>query len=296
MSVDLSQPNLPFKSPDEFILNSEYHNLVSTIKLPRPGNFVEQTISICKAFCGRLLSHEIIKSDLIRGLACVDSGVKLHGSEDQYVAAVECLTGHFVQIGWLNLSEKTKSVSQYRSIVSKFRTVNMRQVEDWFQFLVSHYELQCRPELHKLFKLSSLCLPPLVQIPAALVTPIPELGTDEESFRSCIGAIQLSYSTVPKVSSLYQDPRTISRVFRLLGRGKEILEDRELSTWNFLRGNGAKRSTLCTKFESAYKRSVVAPDNKKLPDDGDITCGSGSTTSNSSPSPRSVLGKATLSL
>ena len=140
-----------------------------------------------------------------------------------------CLTSHLVEIGWLNLREKTKSVNQYRSLVSSIRNFNMGQDEDWFQFLVSHYELQGRSELHKFFKLSSLCLSPLVQIPAPFVIPIPELGNDEEAFRSCVGAIQLSYSTVPNVSSLYQDPRAISRVFRLLGRGKELLDDRKVS-------------------------------------------------------------------
>ena len=141
LSIDLNQQDLPYKTADEFVLNSDFHRLVTTSKLPRPSKFVEQTISFCKSFCSILLSHEIIKSDLIRGLACFDSAVILHGSEGQYLTAVECLTTHFVSLGWVSPSEKTRAISQYRSLVSKFRESNVGQKDDWFHFLVSHYEL-----------------------------------------------------------------------------------------------------------------------------------------------------------
>ena len=296
LSLDLNRTELPFKTADQFVLNEDYHRLVTTSKLPRPGKFVEQTISFCKAFCAILLSHEINKSSLVRGLACFDSAVILHGTEDQYVAAVENLTSHFVSVGWLTSSEKTTTISRYRSFVTKFRACVVPQPEDWFQFLVSHYEMQCRPELYQVFKYTSLCLPPLVKVPVPFVIPIPELGADTDVFRSCVAGVQISFTTVPNVSSLYRDPRSISRVFRLLGRGKDLLHDRKFSVWNFLKGSNARRITLQNSFEASYKKVIVAPPNLCLPDDGDVTCGSDTGTSNSSPSPRSSLGKATISL
>ena len=190
--------------------------------LPRPGKFVEQTISFCKSFCAILLSHEINKSSLVRGLACFDSAVILHGTEDQYVAAAENLTSHFVSVGWLTSSKKTKTISQYRSFVTKFRACEVPQPEDWFQFLVSHYEMQCRPELYQVFKHASLCLPPLVKVPVPSVIPIPELGADADVFRSCVSGVQISFTTVPNVSSLYRDPRSISRVVRFCWAGEKI--------------------------------------------------------------------------
>ena len=209
LTIDLNLPDLPFKTPDEFVLNADFHRLVTTSKLQRPSKFVEQTILFCKSFCSILLSHKIIKSDLIRGLAFFDSVVILHGSEGQNLKAVECLTTHFVGLGWLNPSEKTRAISQYRSLVSKFRASNVGQQDDWFEFLVSHYELQCPPDLHQLLIPSSLCLPPLIQTPPTFQVPIPELGNDDEVFRSCVEGIQISFNTVPNVSSLYQDPRAI---------------------------------------------------------------------------------------
>ena len=118
LTIDLNQPDLPYKTANEFVLNSDFHRLVTTSKLPRPSKFVEQTISFCKLFCSILLSHEIIKSDLIRGLACFDSAVIPHGSEGQYLTAVEILTTHFVSLGWMSPSDKTRAISQNPLLLS----------------------------------------------------------------------------------------------------------------------------------------------------------------------------------
>ena len=104
----MNRTNLPFVTADEIILNEAYHRLVTISKLPRPSKFVDQTISFCESFCGNLLSHEIVKSSLVRGLSCFDSAGTLHGTEEQYTVAVESLTGHFVSVGWITSSEKLK--------------------------------------------------------------------------------------------------------------------------------------------------------------------------------------------
>ena len=95
LAITLYQSDLSFKTPNEFVLNTGYHHLLATSKLPSPSKFVEQTILFCKSFCGILLSHEIIKSYLIRGLSCLASAV-IPGTEGQYVSAVECLRTQFV--------------------------------------------------------------------------------------------------------------------------------------------------------------------------------------------------------
>ena len=272
----MSRTDLPFKPAGEFILNEDYHRLFTTSKLPRPSKVIEQTISFCKSFCGLLLSREIVKSNLIHGLACFDSAVILHGTEDQYITAVESLTSHFKGIGWMSSKEKTKAVSQYRSFVTKLMACGVTLPEDWFQFMDSHYELQSRPELYQLFKYAGLCLPPQVQVPVPFVIPIPELGSDEDIFRSCIGSVQMSFTTIPNVSSLYRDSRSISRVFWLLGRGKDLLLDRKFTVWSFLKGSNPRKTALQASFEAS-----VAPVNLCLPDDGDIIYGSESCTSNS---------------
>ena len=186
LTIDLNWTDLQFKTADEFVLNSDFHRLVLSSKLPRPGKFVEQSIAFYKAFCGILLSHKIVTSGLIRGLSCFDSAVILEATEENYISCVELLTTHFVQKGWISSSEKTTSVSQYRSLVAKFRPSEVTATEDWFHFLSSHYEQHSRNELHQLFRLSSLCLPPLVKMPEPFIIPIPELEGDEEALISSV--------------------------------------------------------------------------------------------------------------
>ena len=97
--IDLSAANLPFKTPAEFVLGADYQARIITSRLPRPSKFVEQTMSFCKAFRGVLLNHEVIKSDLLRGLSSFDHAVLLDGPEENYVSAVESLTSYFVSCG-----------------------------------------------------------------------------------------------------------------------------------------------------------------------------------------------------
>ena len=184
------------------------------------------------------MEHENIKSKLMRGLSAFDPAVMLDGSEADYTVAIESLSSHFVSAGLVSSSDKVKAVSQYRALVTKLRLEPALEYEDWIHFISSHHELQCRPELFLLYKFSCLCLPPLVEMPTEFVVPMPALGLTEETFQSCVRSLQMSYSTIPHVSSLYRDPRSVSRVFRLLGRGSDLLVDKKFSVWNFLRGSG----------------------------------------------------------
>ena len=212
LNLDLTQADLPFKSADDFVLNSDFHRIVTSSKLPRPSKFIDQSIAFYKAFCRILLQHKIVKSDLIRGLTCFDSAMILDGGEDRYVSAIEQLTSHFTSHGSITASDKTKAVSQYRALVVKFRSSQIDLTVDWFTFLSGHDELHCRPELHQVFKYACLCLPPMAKIPVRFEVPIPELGPDEELFQSCVTSLQVSYATVPNVCVCFVilDPLIVS--------------------------------------------------------------------------------------
>ena len=136
----------------------------------------------------------------------------------------------------------------------------------------------------------------MAKIPVRFVVPIPELGPDEEMFHSCVTSIQVSYATVPNVSSLFREPRSISRVFRLQGKGKDPLSDRKFSMWNFLRGSGPRRARLQAKLENSYKGVVARREDVQLAVDSDGPSGSRSSSNASSPATKTLTGKATLSL
>ena len=96
--LNLEQPGLPFKTTSEFVLK-DFHNLVLACELPRPSKFVEHSIGFCKTICKVLLDHEIINSNLARGLSSFDYVVMIEGPEDNHVVSVEKLTSYFVATG-----------------------------------------------------------------------------------------------------------------------------------------------------------------------------------------------------
>ena len=236
-----------------------------------------------------------MKSDLVKGLSCFDSATILDSEEERYIAAVEHLTTYFASKGWLSSADKAKAVSQYRAMVTKFCAGQVDRSGDWFLYLSSHYELQCRTELHQLFKLSCLCLPPKISYPPEFTVPLTELGPDEEVFRSCVAGVQISYNTVPNVTSLNKDPRSIS-LHPLLGRGMELLADRKFSIWNFLRGSALRRGYWFAKFETAYKSVVVSPSVLHPTEDSDVASEPQTSSSSESPTARLNLGKATVAV
>ena len=208
----------------------------------------------------------------------------LDGPERHYIAAIEDLTSYFASSGLITPGDKTKCVSQYRSLVTKFRTASDVPRGDWVLVLGAHYEMQSRPELSSVFRYASLCLPPTVTMPTSFKISIPDLASDQEAFQSIVSSLQISYVTVPNVSSLYQDPRSVCRIFRLLGRGRELLSDKKFSVWAFSRGSVPKRLALREKMETAYKKKTVLH-GEGLPIFLDVSSPSGSAPSSSNSSP-----------
>ena len=294
LHLNLDEAELPFKTASEFILNEDFHKLVMASKLPRPSKFVDQSISFVKAFCRQLLSHSIVKSDLIRGLSAFDPSVVFEGSEEHYTSAIGKLSTHFANTGWITASDKVKISSQYRSFVVKVRTNPNPQYDDWIHFLASHYEMQCRVELFQLFKYSCMCLPPLVEIPPSFIFPIPDLESDAEMFRSCLQSLQVSYLTVPHVSSLYRDVKSIPRVFRLLGRGLELLTDKKFSVWNCLKGSSSKRAALLGKMEVGYRKAVLRIERPPITSTSTTPSVSRRSSVDSTPSPDPPLSRVSL--
>ena len=152
LSLDLDSASLPFKTAANFILNEDFHRLVYSSKLPRPSKFIDQSLCFCKTYCKQLLDHDIVKSDLLRGLSAFDSSVILESPEIVYVAAIDKLSSHFVSIGLFSSGDKVKQMSEYRSFVTKLRLSPLPSYDNWVHYLLNHYEVQCRPHLLQLFQ------------------------------------------------------------------------------------------------------------------------------------------------
>ena len=90
--------------------------------------------------------------------------------------------------------------------------------------------------------------------------------------------VQILY--VSNVSSCYRClNKSVNRVFRFLGREKDLSCDPKFSARNFFKGNNSQTQSLQVKFESSYKSVAVAPKNPK---DAEPASGSRSTSKTSS--------------
>ena len=294
--LELEQPGLPFKTASEFVLNEDFHNLVLANKFPRPSKFVEQSIDFCKTFCKVLLEHEIINSNLARGLFSFDYVMMVEGPEDNYIIAVEKLSSCFVATGWISPSNKVKADSQYRSFVTFLRASAVAYNDEWVQFLSSHYGMHCRPGLMQLFRYSCLCLPPKVGGIVRFEIPTPNLPSDREMFQSCITNLQFSYLTVPNLSRLFRDQKSVVRVFRLLGRGLDLLSDKNFSIWDLPKGSVPRRTALRSKLECSFKRSVLQLENLAVVSDASTPSISRSTRAGSSSPTGPSLGRLAVSI
>ena len=156
--------------------------------------------------------------------------------------------------------------------------------------------MQSRPELLQIFKFACLCLPPVVAEPTRFSVPVPGLVSAFDAFNSVVRSLQLSYVTVPNVSSLYKDPKTICRIFRLLGRGPGLIRDRKFSVGNFLKGTEARRVALYEKMELAYQKSVLRGEGLSLFLDVPTPSVSRSPSTSSSPNSGPQLGRVSLAI
>ena len=296
LQLDLSRNDLPFKTTDEYVLNEDFYKLVPASKLSRPCKFVDQSICFNKTLCKQLSEHENVKSKLVRGLSAFDSAVIIDGPEANYVVAIEKLSSHFVSTGLITSGDKVKIISQYRSFVTKLRSEPAPEYDCWIQFLSAHYELQCRPELLRAYKFACLCLSPQTDMPSEFDVPMPGLESDNETFQSCVRSLQLSYRTVPHVSSLYRNAKTVNRAFRLLGRGADLLSDKKFSICNFSKGSAAKKTSLLGKLETGYRKSVLRFDRPIISSTTTTPSISRTSSANSSPSPDPSLGRISVTL
>ena len=109
-------------------------------------------------------------------------------------------------------------------------------------------------------------------------------------------SLQIAYRTVPHVSSLFRDPKAVSRAFRLLGRGAELLMDRKFQIWNFRKGNNSRRTALLGKLESGYRKSVLRLEKPSVSSTSTTPSVSRCSSVNSTPSPDLTLSRVGVAL
>ena len=142
MQLNMSEVTLPIKTVDEFLQDKDLSDLLYRSKIPTPRKFAEQAISFYRYFVKQLLSCEMATSSFARGLSSFDEAVIRDGEEAQYEDSIQTLAGYFVQQRWISPHVKPVIVSEYCSLVTKFRADKVSSSKEWVSFISCYYELQ----------------------------------------------------------------------------------------------------------------------------------------------------------
>ena len=256
LSIDLSSNSLPLKTAADFLRNRDFANLVAESGIPTPTHFVEQALCFCRNICALLLSHKVCKSKLVRGFSIFDEAIVRHGEEEDYSRECEMLRDFFVESKWISSNVKPLIYSEYHSFVAQFGSNVIEHDGEWVDFLSGYYEMHCRENLFLAFKLCCLSLANHSAIPPHFTVTLPQLASDADEFRSSVRSIQSSLSGIPNVSGLFSNPRTISPVFSLLGKGNALLSDATFSVWDVTASCSSRRRLLLNKLESRYTCTI----------------------------------------
>ena len=157
---------------------------------------------------------------------------------------------------WISNNTKPLVYSEYRSFVAQFRSHNVDYDGEWIDFLSSYYEMHCRDNLFFVYKLCCLSLAKYCSISSHLTVILPRLVSDVGEFNSSVRCVQSYLSGVPNVSRLLSNSRTISPIFSLLGKGKNLLDDATFSVWDINSSCSSRRRQLHNKFESRYTCTI----------------------------------------
>ena len=240
----------------DFLRNRDFSNLVAESDLPTPTHFVEQALYFCKNICSALLKHKICKSKLVRGFSIFDEAIVRHGEEEDYSHESEVLCDYLVENKWMGDGTKPLVCSEYRSFIAQFRSASVDYDGDWICFLSSYHEMHCRPNLFHVYKLCCISLSNSFVVPPTFTISLPDLTSDVDDFNSSIRTIQSSLVGVPNVSGLFSNPRTISPIFTLLGKGRGLFTDSAFSIWNVVSSSASRRHLFHNKLESRYTCTI----------------------------------------
>ena len=260
-SLNMDDETLPYKTVDEFLLDRDLSNLVNDNKIPTPKRFIAQVNSFYRASLKLLLTSELATSSFSRGLSSFDEAEVLSGCEVHYTDCIQLLCGYFIQQKWIAPHTKPVVVSEYCSLITKFRSDKICSNKEWVSFFSCHYELQSRIELFRLFRICCETLRSPSVSPPLCVVSLPGLKSDANEFSSAVRSLQCTIASVQKIESLVLSHNTLARVFDLLSQGPGLLLKRKFSVWHLLSSSYFKLLEVRLSLEVYY--STSAPEEGK---------------------------------
>ena len=254
----MDDEKLVFKTVDEFLQDKDFSDLMQKSKIPTSRRFVSQVVSFYKCFLKKLLTSELATSSFARGLSSFDEVVVKVGNSAHYTDSIQLPCGYFVQQKWIAPSVKPVIVSEYCSLVTKFRLDKVDNgSEEWVSFFSRYYELQSRAELFRLFRICCETLRSPCQAPPLFTVSLVGLKSDVSEFNSAARSLQCSIASIQKIESLFLASASLPRAFALLDQGPGLMHKRKFSMWNLLSSSYFHKIGIRASLEACYKKSSV---------------------------------------
>ena len=283
LNLDMEDDSLPYKTVDKFLQDRDFSDLITRNKISTPRKFVNQAISFYRHFIKTLLGSELASSSFTRVLSSFDEAVIKDGAEVHYSDSIQFLCSYFIQQKWIAPHLKPVIVSEYCSLVTKFRMDKVSFSKEWVASFSCYYELQSRVELFRLFRVCCEALSGPCKAPPPFNVSMPGLKSDRREFTSTVRSLQCTISSIQKVESLFLTESALPHFFELLNQGPGLLNKRKFSVWHLLSSSYFQKIGISSSLESFYEKSVAGEETIWL-----------STTDKADPSPsRSSSAKST---
>ena len=188
----------------------------------------DRPIAFYRQFVKLWLASELASSTFARGLSSFDEVVVKEGSEANHTDSIQLLLSYFVDQKWIALHVEPVIVSEYCSLVTKFRVDKVTSTKEWVSFFTCNYELQNRLELFRLFKICGETLRCTCNPPSPFIVAVPGLKSDVEEISSCVRSLQCSIASIQKVESLFLSAVALPRAYDLLNHGPVLLLKRKI--------------------------------------------------------------------
>ena len=257
MDMD-SAPKIPI---EQFLPNSPFSRVLERCSISTPSRFLEMTQSFLVSVCNFLIGHPVKKSELLRGLSSFDPAVLLHSNQTVYESSINYLVNRFLAAGWVTSEKYEVTVSEYRSLVIKFRQEKFDIPDDIVSFFSNHWDLLARPHLYHVFQLTCLCLKTDHPTAAKLTHSIPGISMPSIRFDSIVHSIQTSIDYLSDPVEFYGSDDCSLGVTRVFGEGKRAYRNKKFSGWENIEVR--KRSSIRDRLTETHQSFTVVTLNDR---------------------------------
>ena len=181
---------------------------------------MSQAISFHRCSVKSWLTNDLASSTLAQGLSSSDEALLEMELKLTTVIPSSYVVNSSTKSGLHHISNQSSSVPW--SLSSVWTRLLLAR-SGWISSFSCNYELQCRVELFRLFRICCETLRSLCEAPPLFTVPMPGLQSDSPEFASTVRSLQCTIFFIHKVDSLFMSEAALLRTFVLLNQSPGLL-------------------------------------------------------------------------